>query len=139
VAGPSAQLILTLALDGEAFALFDRLRREHFPPERNVVPAHVTLFHALPGEERAAIASVLDLEHAARAPGRLEPLEGDRRVVRVHGRRRDLRRRRRLVGLPGVGGPLLVEELHPAVGVGNPDDLWDGVRHEPERRTGCAQ
>ena len=29
---------------------FDRLRAEHFPPERNHLAAHVTLFHALPGE-----------------------------------------------------------------------------------------
>jgi hypothetical protein len=27
------------------------LRDEHFPPARNVVPAHVSLFHALPGED----------------------------------------------------------------------------------------
>ncbi|GGD89817.1 hypothetical protein GCM10011515_06790 [Tsuneonella deserti] len=26
----------------------DQLRREHFPPERNHLKAHVTLFHALP-------------------------------------------------------------------------------------------
>jgi 2'-5' RNA ligase len=61
VADPAAPLILTLALDGEAFAVFDGLRREHFPPERNVVPAHVTLFHALPGEQRSAIGSLLGL------------------------------------------------------------------------------
>ena len=61
MADAAQPLILTLALDGEAFAFFDRLRREHFPPERNVVPAHITLFHALPGEERAAIGSLLDL------------------------------------------------------------------------------
>ena len=29
------------------FAWADGLRRAHFPPERNVVPAHVTLFHHL--------------------------------------------------------------------------------------------
>jgi hypothetical protein len=29
-------------------SLADRLRREHYPPERNQLPAHVTLFHALP-------------------------------------------------------------------------------------------
>lgn len=61
MADAAQPLILTLALDGEAFARFDALRREHFPPERNVVPAHVTLFHHLPGEERAPIGSLLDL------------------------------------------------------------------------------
>ena len=45
-----APLILTLRFDGEAFARLDDLRRAHFPPERNQIPAHLTLFHALPGE-----------------------------------------------------------------------------------------
>ena len=31
-----------------AQARFDELRRRHFPPERNHLAAHVTLFHALP-------------------------------------------------------------------------------------------
>ncbi len=30
------------------FAWLDGLRRAHFPPERNQVPAHLTLFHHLP-------------------------------------------------------------------------------------------
>lgn len=66
--GTPEPLILTLALNGEAFALFDRMRREHFPPERNVVPAHITLFHTLPGEERAAISSLLDLRCRRQKP-----------------------------------------------------------------------
>lgn len=32
----------------EDFAWADGLRRAHFPPERNFVPAHLTLFHHLP-------------------------------------------------------------------------------------------
>jgi len=43
----AAPLIVT-ALFGDAdFRWFDRLRRDHFPPERNLVPAHCTLFHHL--------------------------------------------------------------------------------------------
>ena len=42
-------LIVTLLLDDGAQQRFDRLRTEHFPPERNYLQAHVTLFHALPG------------------------------------------------------------------------------------------
>ena len=49
-------LILTLALESGAQARFDALRRVHFPSERNFVPAHVTLFHALPGGEHPAVA-----------------------------------------------------------------------------------
>lgn len=44
-----APLILTARLDAEAQARFERLRRAHYPPELNRVPAHCTLFHRLPG------------------------------------------------------------------------------------------
>jgi len=42
-------LILTLALDEHATTFFNDLRRAHFPPERNYLDAHLTLFHHLPG------------------------------------------------------------------------------------------
>jgi 2'-5' RNA ligase len=45
-----APLIVTLAFDAESFAFFQAARQRHFPPERNLIPAHLTLFHALPGE-----------------------------------------------------------------------------------------
>ena len=41
-------LIVTAEMGAEDFARLDGLRRRHFPPERNQVPAHLTLFHALP-------------------------------------------------------------------------------------------
>jgi 2'-5' RNA ligase len=47
--GGEAPLILTLALDDETSGRIDALRRRYFPPERNKIPAHVTLFHHLPG------------------------------------------------------------------------------------------
>ncbi|MCF6746575.1 2'-5' RNA ligase family protein [Blastococcus sp. KM273128] len=50
MSGGPAPLVVTLLLDEEDQAGFDRLRAEHFPPERNWLQAHVTLFHALPGE-----------------------------------------------------------------------------------------
>ena len=52
---PDRPLILTLAFDGASFARLDELRRRYFPPERNQVPAHLTLFHALPGENATPI------------------------------------------------------------------------------------
>lgn len=61
-------LVLTLALDAASQAWLDALRRAHFPPERNLVPAHVTLFHALPGGEIAAIAGALAEACAAVPP-----------------------------------------------------------------------
>ncbi|TDO19323.1 2'-5' RNA ligase family protein [Pedobacter duraquae] len=41
-------LILTLWMDQRSQAFFDLLRLEHFPPERNFLKAHLTLFHKLP-------------------------------------------------------------------------------------------
>ncbi|WP_043360656.1 2'-5' RNA ligase family protein [Belnapia sp. F-4-1] len=52
-------LILTLALDPATQARFDRERRAHFPPERNHLAAHLTLFHHLPGEAIDEIAAHL--------------------------------------------------------------------------------
>ena len=44
-------LILTVHVDSAAQALFDSRRRRYFPPQRNIVPAHLTLFHQLPDTE----------------------------------------------------------------------------------------
>lgn len=43
-----APIIVTAVLGREDFAWADALRRAHFPPERNHLRAHVTLFHHLP-------------------------------------------------------------------------------------------
>lgn len=39
--------------------MLDALRQHHFPPARNFLSAHITLFHALPGEERQQIGETL--------------------------------------------------------------------------------
>jgi len=41
-------LIVTAELARADFAWLDGLRRHHYPVERNRVPAHLTMFHALP-------------------------------------------------------------------------------------------
>ena len=51
--------VLTLTLDERAFAYFDDLRRRHFPPGRNIVPAHLTLFQQLPGGRGRDIKALL--------------------------------------------------------------------------------
>jgi hypothetical protein len=43
-----APLIVTAELPADLHAWATALRRTHFPPERNHLEAHVTLFHALP-------------------------------------------------------------------------------------------
>lgn len=52
-------LIVTAALDEGAFAWFEDLRQSHFPRHRNQVPAHLTLFHALPGRHERIVAQTL--------------------------------------------------------------------------------
>ncbi|MGE3690200.1 MAG: 2'-5' RNA ligase family protein [Novosphingobium sp.] len=42
----AAPFIVTAELPGDIFAWADALRRAHFPPERNKLAAHVTLFHS---------------------------------------------------------------------------------------------
>lgn len=44
----SAPVIVSALFGRQDQAAFDALRREHFPPERNVLSAHLTLFHHLP-------------------------------------------------------------------------------------------
>ena len=53
-------LIVTAEIGPGDLAWLDRLRRAHYPAERNRVPAHLTMFHALPpsaeGEVRRSLA-----------------------------------------------------------------------------------
>jgi hypothetical protein len=43
-----APIIVTALMGAADFAWADGLRRAHFPPERNWLSAHITLFHHLP-------------------------------------------------------------------------------------------
>jgi len=43
-----APIIVTALFGRQDQAWFNALRREHYPPERNVLDAHLTLFHHLP-------------------------------------------------------------------------------------------
>jgi hypothetical protein len=52
-------LILTAALDEASALKFEGLRRAHYPAELNRVPAHLTLFHKLPGAKQAEIEDVV--------------------------------------------------------------------------------
>lgn len=48
VAIPNAPVIVTALMGAADFGWADGLRRTHFPPERNHIPAHISLFHHLP-------------------------------------------------------------------------------------------
>lgn len=68
----SRALILTLGMEEDAQARFDAMRTRHFPPDRNVVPAHVSLFHALPGEEVDTVAQDIQAACAEQGPFRVQ-------------------------------------------------------------------
>ena len=64
----SGALIVTAALGAEDFAWLDGQRRAYFPPERNQLSAHLTMFHALPPSAEVEAGRVLAREAAAAPP-----------------------------------------------------------------------
>ena len=56
MAGP---LIVTAELGPEDFAWLNGLRRQHFPPERNQLAAHLTMFHAIPPSAESELRQIL--------------------------------------------------------------------------------
>ena len=50
-----APIVVTALFGRQDQAWLDGLRREHYPPERNLVPAHLTLFHHLPPSAEAEL------------------------------------------------------------------------------------
>ena len=65
----SAPLILTAELPPDLHRWATELRCAHYPPERNHLDAHVTLFHALPGHIEGELRGLL-----ARLAGELAPV-----------------------------------------------------------------
>ena len=63
-----APIIVTALLGASDFAWADSLRRAHFPPERNLVPAHITLFHHLPPAVADELREQLKAETRAPVP-----------------------------------------------------------------------
>lgn len=67
--GPLAgALIVTARIGPPDFAWLDELRRLHYPPERNRVPAHLTLVRTLPPSAEDEAARALARAAAGRAP-----------------------------------------------------------------------
>ena len=61
-------LIVTADFAPADFAWLEGLRRANYPAERNRVPAHLTLFHALPPSAEAEVLRQLALQAAGPAP-----------------------------------------------------------------------
>lgn len=55
-ASPAAPIIVSALMGAADHGWADGLRRAHFPPDRNVLPAHITLFHHLPPSLLAEVA-----------------------------------------------------------------------------------
>ncbi len=65
-------LILTLALDPKNQSRFEAERKRYFPARLNRIPAHISLFHALPGEEEDSIRGTLAREVAGMTAFQIE-------------------------------------------------------------------
>jgi hypothetical protein len=61
-------LIVTAELGSSDLAWLDRLRRAHYPADRNLVPAHLTVFHALPPSAEAEVRSTLSRYSSEKPP-----------------------------------------------------------------------
>ena len=61
----SGALIVTAELGPEDFAWLNSLRARHYPPERNQLAAHLTMFHAIPPSTEQELRT--RLKEAARA------------------------------------------------------------------------
>jgi hypothetical protein len=69
--GTLEPLIVTAILDQVSQTEFDRLRRAHFPPERNHLAAHLTLFHHLDEAQREElVARLVEAAEACPLPAR---------------------------------------------------------------------
>ena len=60
--------LITLGFDAATFDRLEALRQRYFPPERNQVPAHLSLFHQLPGGDFDAVDRELDRVARSHSP-----------------------------------------------------------------------
>ncbi|PZX19929.1 2'-5' RNA ligase superfamily protein [Palleronia aestuarii] len=61
-------LILTFGFDSASFARLEALRQRYFPPARNFIPAHLTLFQQLPEHAMDDLLATLARTAKATAP-----------------------------------------------------------------------
>lgn len=65
MAGP---LIVAAVLGPADLAWLNELRRRHYPPDRNRLPAHLTMFHALPPSSEQEVRQLLSGLASTEAP-----------------------------------------------------------------------
>jgi 2'-5' RNA ligase len=64
-------LILTVRIDEKSQQFFNEMRIKHFPPERNLLEAHLTLFHQLPDTNK----TLQVIEDAVRSSFKMEVIK----------------------------------------------------------------
>jgi hypothetical protein len=74
----NSPLILTAKFDEGSQARLDGLRERYFPPERNMIPAHLSLFNQLPPRITVLLS---DLEETCADQGRIETRFGGLRFL----------------------------------------------------------
>ena len=94
-------LIVTAELGASDLAWLDGLRRAHYPPERNRLQAHLTMFHALPPSSEAELLSRLSQLASRAAPNA------------------------RIEGLMDLGGGVAFRVVSPDL-----DRIWDELGHD---------
>jgi hypothetical protein len=65
---PAAPIIVTALFGPGDDGWLQEMRRAHYPPERNQVPAHLTLFHQIPPSAESELSSRIARYAAAPAP-----------------------------------------------------------------------
>ena len=63
-----APIVVTALIGEPDFTMLDALRRQHFPPERNHLRAHLTMFHHLPPSCEAELLQLLRDEARGNKP-----------------------------------------------------------------------
>lgn len=76
-------LILTAAFDPRSARMLQALRDAHFPAGLNIVPAHLTLFHHLPGANLPTILAALRADPLTAPPFRTGGLKSLGRGVAI--------------------------------------------------------
>jgi 2'-5' RNA ligase len=66
--GDTSPLILTLGFEAAGFERLNGLRQAHFPEHLNHIPAHLTLFHHLPGDDLAGVSASVARAAGGNAP-----------------------------------------------------------------------
>ena len=84
-------LIVTADFAPADLAFLDAERRAHFPPHRNILPAHLTLFHALPPSVESELRRRLaEASHRLDGTGQRHSIEQQAALPQPHAcRRRD--------------------------------------------------